>query len=346
MKILKKGLCAIVMAGFLLPAAGRTAFGAEKVIFNLGWIPYGRDISWYNSLESGLYKAEGLDVKIVRGYGGGKTAKDIASGKDDFGGMDTASVVLGRARGLSLKIVVMQHDIAPFVIRTLEGNGVNTLKDLEGKKFGTPAGDATWANFPTLAKINGFDIKKIQVIHVAPAARETGLLGGQYAAATGFITQAPIFRRMAAKQGRKAKIILLANHGLDFYGLGYSVTDKTLATRGGMVRKFLRASMKGLADAIANPDKAMDAFLKHAPTAARGPNREVWDVTLDLWLTPDQKRLGLGWMTEKKWRRTRDIVVKANNITKQIPLSDLYTNDYLPKILPPKRAPRAFKKLF
>ncbi len=51
-------------------------------------------------------------------------------------------------------------------------------------------------------------------------------------------------------------------------------------------------------------------------------------------------------MTEEKWRRTRDIITKANNITKEIPLSDLYTNDYLPKILPPKRAPRAIERVF
>ena len=347
MRILKRVLFLLIAAMLLLPGAQQASFGAEKVVFNLGWIPYGRDLSWFNALEGGMYKAEGLDVKIVRGYGGGKTAKDLASGTGaDIGGADTASVVLGRARGLPLKVVVMQHDIAPFVVRTLEGNGVNSLKDLEGKKFGTPAGDATWNNFPTLAKINGFDINKMQVINVAPAARETGLLGGQYAAATGFVTQVPIFRRMAAKQGKKEKIFLLAQNGMDFYGYGYCATDKTLATRGDMVRKFLGASMKGLAAAIQDPETAMDRFIKHAPTAARGPNREVWDITLDLWLTDDQKRLGLGWMTDEKWRRTRDIIVKANNIKANIPLSDLYTNDYLPKIMPPKRAPRAIEQVF
>jgi NitT/TauT family transport system substrate-binding protein len=340
-------LLLVFLLGVVMTAAKQDSIAAEKLTFNLGWVPYGRDLSWYNSLEGGFYKAEGLDVKIVRGYGGSKTAKDIASGGGaDFGGVDSASVVLGRARGLPLKIVVIEHDIAPFVVRTLEGNGVNSLKDLEGKKFGTPAGDATWSNFPTLAKVAGFDINKIQVINVAPAARETGLLGGQYAACTGFVTQVPIFRRMAAKQGKKEKILLLALNGLNFYGFGYAVNDKTLADRGEAVRKFLRASMKGLAAAIHDPEKAMERFLKHAPTAARGPNREVWDITLDLWLTPDQQRLGLGWMTDEKWRRTRDIIVKANNIKKNIPLGDLYTNEYLPKILPPKRAPRAIGKVF
>jgi NitT/TauT family transport system substrate-binding protein len=346
MRILKRILFLPVAAILLLPVAQPASFGAEKVVFNLGWVPYGRDLSWYHALESGLYKAEGLDVKIVRGYGGAKTAKDVAAGNATFGATDSASLVLGRTRGLKIKAVIMMHDIAPFLVRTLEGNGINSLKDLEGKKFGTPAGDATWANFPTLAKINGIDIGKMKVVNVAPAARETGLLGGAYVACTGFVTQVPIFRRMAAKQGKKEKIFLLARHGLDFYGLPYTATEQTLATRGGTVKKFLRASMKGLAEAMQNPEKAMDALIKNTPTVARGPNREVWDITLDLWVTPDAKRLGLGWMTDEKWRRTRDIIVKANNIKADIPLSDLYTNDYLSRIMPPKRAPRAIERVF
>jgi ABC-type nitrate/sulfonate/bicarbonate transport system substrate-binding protein len=41
----------------------------------------------------------------------------------------------------------MQHDKAPFVIRTVEGRGINRPKDIEGRKFGTPAGNATSASW-------------------------------------------------------------------------------------------------------------------------------------------------------------------------------------------------------
>ena len=190
------------------------------------------------------------------------------------------------------------------------------------------------------------DIKKMNVINVAPAVREQGLLGGQYAACTGFITQTPIVRRLAAKQGKKEKVLLLANYGLDMYGYGYAVTDQTAATQGPMLKRLLRGTMKGLVDAMKNPDKALDALIKHAPTAARQPNREVWDITLDLWVTPEAKKLGLGWSSEGKWKKTLDIIAKNNNITEKISVSSIYTNEFLPKAMPPKRAPRAIERLW
>lgn len=341
-------LCVLFLVALSPAMLGGFSPAAERVVLNLGFVPHGRDLGWYDALERGFYKAEGLDVIIVRGYGGGATAKEVAAGdKADFGGsVDTASVVLGQMKGLRLKIVLMNHDIVPFTLRTLEGSGINTLKDLEGRSIGTPAGDATWMMFPTLAKINGLDLSKLKVINIAPDQKFAMLASGKVDATTGFITTAPIVSRMTAKYGKKLKDILLANYGLDIYGAGLATKSQTLVNRGEMVRKFLRATVKGVADAIEHPDWAMDALIKHSPALQRTPNREVWDIAVDLWLTPAQKRLGIGWMTEEKWKRTRDIIAKANDIKQEIPLSDLYTNDYLPKILPPKRAPRAIAKLF
>jgi NitT/TauT family transport system substrate-binding protein len=330
-----------------LSLLGGTVGAAEKFEFNLGWVPFGRDVAWFTALEKGYYRDEGLDVKIVRGFGGRDTTLKIAAGQADIGTMDTASIVVGQDKGLGVRMVLMQHDIAPYVVWTTKGSGINKIQDLQGRSLGTPQGDATWSNFPALAEINKFDIRKINVINIEPASRAPMLMAGRYDASTGFVLEYPLLAFLGKKNKRQPKFLLLAKCcGLDIYGVGLGVTNKTIAKRQKALRGFLKASVRGLSDAIADPDGSMQHLFKNAPMIKKLPNRMVWDITQDLWLTPDQNRIGLGRMTREKWVRTRDILVKANNIKKNIPVESLYSNDHLPKVMPPKRGPRKIKKLF
>jgi NitT/TauT family transport system substrate-binding protein len=181
----------------LLLGLGTSAWAAEKLTYSIGWVIYGRDLGWLVARDKGYYKAEGLDVKIVRGFGGADTAKKLGAGSYEIAGVVAASVIFGRAAGVPLKIIGMQHDRVPFVIRTVEGRGINHPKDIEGRKFGTPAGDATWANMPAFAQINGIDLKKVNVINTSPASRGPALIAGAFDAATGFVTEYPFHQGSA-----------------------------------------------------------------------------------------------------------------------------------------------------
>jgi hypothetical protein len=98
----------------------------------------------------------------------------------------------------------------------------------------------------------------------------------------------------------------------------------------------MRASVKGFSEAIKNPKEGLDFLIKQEPSHNRQIQKEVWYIALTTTLTPDQKRLGLFHMTEKKWKRTRDLIAKAKPKVGKIPLSDLYTNEFLPKTPPPE----------
>ncbi len=318
--------------GWSIPAA----HAAEKMTYSIGWVIYGRDLGWLVAQDKGYYSAEGLEVNIVRGYGGADTAKKLGAGTYDVGGGDMASVIFGRLAGVGLRTIGMQHDKAPFVIRTVEGRGINHPKDIIGRKFGTPAGDATWANMPAFAQINGIDLKKVMVINTDPAARGPALIAGAFDAATGFVTEYPFLARQAAKRGLKIKDLPLADYGLKVYAFGPITTDKMIQEKGEVLGKFMRASAKGFADAIRNPDEAVAALIKREPSQNREIQKEVWFIALSTMLTPDQKRLGLFHMTEEKWKNTRDIIAKVNPKAAQVPVQELYTNEFLPKLLPPE----------
>jgi NitT/TauT family transport system substrate-binding protein len=344
-KKMKRVLRVALLGGCLILLASPGALGQEKFTFNLGWVPYGRDVGWFTALEKGFFAEEKLDVSLVRGWGGVDAAKKVGAGAADVGSIDTGAQLLSRAQGIGLKTVGMWHDKAPMVIWTLEGSGIERPKDLEGKKIGAPQADSIWVNFPAWAEINKFDVGKVTHINIEPAVRESLLLAGQYHASTGFITQYPILSRMAAKQGKKIRFLLYADHGFDIYGLGLVVADRTVQGRPEVLKRFLRAAYRGVAHAMANPDEGTRALTKHVPTAEFESNREVWDITVDLWLSETARKEGLGHMEEAKWVRTRDLLIKANKLQVVIPTGDLYTNAFLPKIVPPERGPRKTPRL-
>jgi hypothetical protein len=66
--------------------------------------------------------------------------------------------------------------------------------------------------------------------------------------------------------------------------------------------------------------------------------RAHWEIVVDHLLTPAAKEQGIGYMTEEKMRRTRDILVKYQKLDGDIPLNTLYTNEFLPRLLPKRPA--------
>lgn len=335
----------LLMSTLVIGAPWRSE-GTEAVKFSFSWVPYGRDAGLFPAIEKGFFEAESLKVTTERGFGGVDNAKKVATGATDIGQLDTSSVVVSRAQGGPLRMVGIYHDRAPFGIRFLESSGIKTLKDLEGKTIGAPGGDVGRALLPALAELNGLDFSRLKLVHVDPAAREASLLAGAFQAATGFAMHEPTVQAAAKKQGKVVKYFLMSQYGVDIYGMGPTVTEAFAKAKPEVLRKFLRAAVRSVAYAIERPDEAVTMWIKYHPQGDFETNRAAWDLTIDFMITPEQERLGIFRMDHAKWVRTRDILSKGYKLTAVVPAEDLYTNDYLAEVKPPKRGPRVFPKLW
>ena len=61
------------------------ALAADKVIFFLDWVPYGKHSSFYAGIKYGIYKKYGLDVTIQPGKGSGLSIKTIGVKGAEYG---------------------------------------------------------------------------------------------------------------------------------------------------------------------------------------------------------------------------------------------------------------------
>ncbi|MBI2881567.1 MAG: ABC transporter substrate-binding protein [Candidatus Tectomicrobia bacterium] len=325
----------VAVVAALLFQVSFEARAADRVTFQLGWVPSGRDLAFFAAKGQGFYRNKGLDVNLVRGYGGADAIQKAATKVVEFAFGDVAQNILGRSkREANVKQLFMYHAKAMYAITTLEGLGIRTPKDLEGKKLGGPPGDATWAVFPALAAANGLDRSTITIVHMDPAATVPSLLSGRVQGIGAWVYQFPIVKKAAAKQGKKPYLIAFSKWGVDIYNIGVVAHDDTINQRPDLARRFVEATALGAKYAIENPEKAIEDFARITPEMDKEVNLEMWRITAEYMVTPEALQNGLGYMAEAKWNKTREIVASAYKISSPPPVSELYTNRFVTKVIP------------
>src|SRR2546425_3200453 len=108
----------------------------EKVTYNMSWLPQGSSIGVMLAQERGWYRESGLDVNIVRGFGGNRTANELDQGQFEFGYVDPISLILNRSNGGKIKMVGGINSPWPAPICWVSDRmEVKSLDDLRGKQI-------------------------------------------------------------------------------------------------------------------------------------------------------------------------------------------------------------------
>ena len=94
-----------LIAGVLFAACATSVAAQEKVTFNMSWLPQGSVIGPIVALDQGYFKEAGLDVTLVRGYGGNRTANELDQGQFEIGYVDAVSLMLNRSNGGKIRLV-------------------------------------------------------------------------------------------------------------------------------------------------------------------------------------------------------------------------------------------------
>lgn len=329
-----------VIAVFTLVAlvGSGKAQAADPVILELSFLPNGGKVGIYAALGKGFYQKAGLSSQIRRGYGSMETIKHVAGGGAEFGEADTGAVIVSRARGARVKLLGVINDRTQLIIFALKDSGIARPKDLEGRTLGgTPAGPEKLL-FPAFAAVNGVDVGKVKYVDLSPGVHLPTLVAGKVDAVVTFALGGIPLRSMAAQKGKSVVGIPWADFGLDLYSLGVVTTEDRMAKEPDLVRRFVRATFEGHAWAVEHPEEAARIFVEHNPTRKYGTTLREWDVTIDHMLTERTRKLGLGHFTLEKMKKTRDLIVQYMKLSVKIPVQDIYTNEFLPKLFPKRKS--------
>lgn len=267
-------------------AAGTTEAGAteqakKKAVFVTDFGFNGRHAYYYVALEKGYYAEEGIDLTIERGGGSADAIKQVAAGRAQLGFADAATLVVSRGNdNVPVKMVAAIYQKPPQAIFALGESGISSPKDLEGKTLADAAGSAVPAMFPAFAKAAGIDAKKVKWTVADSAALPTLLSTKRVAGIGQFTVGEPLLTK--AVEGKELTRLSYADAGLDYYGNGIIASEEIIQKDPELVKAFVRATLKGMETAFANPDEAGQIFNKHHseidPEIAAGETKLVADL--------------------------------------------------------------------
>ena len=330
MRTLSRSIGSLAIAAVAL--AGTTGVLAQdKVTFNMSWLPQGSVIGVVVAVDKGYFKEAGLDVNIVRGYGGNRTANELDQGQFEIGYVDPISLVLNRSNGGKIRLVGAINTTWPGGICYVNKAGKErSLDDLKGLALGGGSASPVHNVVPAWLEANGKPKDYIRLLRMDPAVVDASLIEGKIDLAECWrASNRAVIQKQAATAGVPIAWMEYSAYGLNAYGSGFATTEDIIQKRPDLVRKFLRAAYRGYEFSIANPDAAADIMVKMYPTVDRAVAlqqiREINDLVRDASATDR----ALGYLREDRIRSTVDFVDKAFALNGKVKPADIYTNDLL-----------------
>lgn len=319
-----------ILAFAALPAAAQAP---APVKFALDWALQGNHAVFSMAVDKGRFAAEGLAVTMDRGFGSGDTVTKVASGAYDIGYADLNTVIPFNANPANTNkitgvLLVMDQSLAAVILRK---GAVANPKGLEGKKLAAPEADAGRMLFPAFAKAQGIDAGKIVWQTVTPQLRETLLVQKQVDGVTGFISTSVFNIKMAGVPTSDLMVYRYNEYGVDLLGSALIVSQSFAEKNPELVRKFVRASIAGIRDALADPKTGMAQLKQRDPLFNEAIELERFEMVRDLtMLTDNVKRNGLSSVPADRLAKSVDTVAQAYGLGGKVNPQDVYTEKYLP----------------
>jgi NitT/TauT family transport system substrate-binding protein len=321
-------LAGLALAAGLAFNAGCSALAQTKIVVRTDFKFNGYVSPLALAIERGFYREAGFDVSIEQGQGSSTTVQTVASGVDNFGLADSATVVLGiSTQNVPVKIVAVYNQTGTMgLIYHPDSDFNGDLALLRGKVVISSAGSADAKLLePTLASA-GMKLDDVRLQLVDINARVPLFLQTPGSFLTGFAT-GDLLRVRSRLPG--AKYIPFARYGLIAYGTGLIVRTDMIAKSPDLVKKFVAASQKGWEEAAKDPDAAVAASLKLYPDLSKDLLRDGLKISLEEQLhTSSTKGHPIGWTAEDDWRKMLEVLKTYSGVTPKEP-SAYYTNQFI-----------------
>jgi len=306
-------LAATLFAPWCVPEAAAQTL--ERVTYTLPWLPVG-DYAYYSAgVAQGFYRDEGIDFVINRGFGSIDVVNKLAAGAFTLGEADISAVIAGRARqNTPVRCIAANQTMNPHALIVLEGSGINTMKDLEGRTIATQPGNAMLLFFPLIAQANSIDTSKVRILNVEAAAMAGMLLNGRADAAAFFATNTDFLNRQAQQVGKQVRALRYADYGVQIYGQCIAATEEAIATKGDLLRRVVRATIRARRWAMEHPEETARLHVRQFPEVNANDALLSWRAAIPYIFNANTDRDGDGRFNDALLRTTFETVATAQGL--------------------------------
>jgi NitT/TauT family transport system substrate-binding protein len=280
---------------------------------------------FYLAKEKGYYADEGIDLEIIVGSGSSDSVKQLGSDAVEVALVDALVLVQSIEQDVPVQSVAAYYQRSPITLMSPESDPVDDPQDLLGDvTLGSKTGSATYQGL--IAFLASNDIRQEDINLAEIGFGEQPVLVGQVDAMMGFNMNEPI---EAEDNGMPIYELLIADYGVNAYGLTISANNTFAEEQSDVLGAFLRASLLGMQDAANEPQAAIDAVANAVDEVNVERELQVLDKTVPFWSSDATEDNGYGWQTTDQWQGTVDTALTLELIQNAIQPEDIYTNGYL-----------------
>jgi ABC-type nitrate/sulfonate/bicarbonate transport system substrate-binding protein len=296
----------------------------RQIVFMAGFKPQANlpFVAVYVAQENGYFAEQGLEVDI-RHASTGEHLKLLLSGDVHFTTAAATSVLKRRSDpGAPIVAFALFGQQGEQAYMALADSGINSLSDWEGKTFGYKT--SVPPDYLAMVESEGIDRSQVQEVRVGFDPRV--LTEGQVDVLAVFKSNEPdTVRRL----GFDVTLWDPADYGVPTMGLTYITLSETADTDPDLVKRFLKATMKGLSYALENPEETVDIVLKFAPDENREHQAFMLQTELTDAVSEVTANAGLGAMTDAQWKALYDHLIRYEALPEPFDYKTAFTGQFL-----------------
>ncbi len=258
----------------------------------------------YYAKTIGEFEKLGLDVNITQSWGANEAAIAVSSGKYKIATASGGATAIANSNGAGLVSMAVLYHSLPTSVYGLASTGIRGPHDLEGRTIGIYPKSITRNEFEAFAKLNGLDMKKIEIVAISGADIPL-VLSGKVDGAVNYFELSPTILALDTS----SYDLRLSEFGVEGYGLNIICSRKTLLSEPDLVNGVTQAILAGYRAALADPEAAVSAFLKEFPDKDPTYVRASWAKVCGALGT------NIGAQTAEGWQKTIDLYRNTGVIT-------------------------------
>ncbi|MFO1070696.1 MAG: ABC transporter substrate-binding protein [Geminicoccaceae bacterium] len=298
----------------------------DAVVFGTNWKAQAEHGGFYQAVAKGIYAKHGLDVTIRQGGPQVNHAQLMAARKIDFNmGGNLFGQFNFTQNGVPVVTVAAIFQKEPQVM--LAHPDVKTFEDLKGKTLFI-GNDGKLTYWLWMKQQFGLSDDQVKPYTFNPAP----FLADKNSAQQGYVTSEPF--AIETQGGFKPTVLMMADAGYDTYSTTIEARKEMVAERPDVVQRFVDASIEGWVDYLYGDPAPGNVLIKK-------DNPEMTDEQIAFSIAAmkeygivdsgDAETLGIGAMTDARWKSFFDKSVGWGLYPATLPLADTYTLQFVNK---------------
>ena len=315
----------IILACGLIGVAS-TAQALDEVTFGTNWKAQAEHGGFYQAVATGIYEKHGLGVTIRPGGPQVNHAQLLAAGQIDFNmGANVFGAFNYVQNDIPMVTVAATFQKDPQILMAHPDQGFETLADLKGHPI-LISQDARTTYWEWLKAEYGFTDDMIRPYTFNPAP----FLADPSAIQQGYLTSEPF--AIEREGGFTPQVFLLADAGYDTYSTTIETSWRLVEDNPDLVQRFVDASIEGWYSYLyGDPSPANELIKTDNPDMTDEQIAYSIEKLKEYGIVDSREaeELGIGTMTDERWRNFFNFAADAGLFPKDLDLSRAYTLQFV-----------------